>query len=330
MRFVTLIPAILLSGCIGNDYSVIEWDMVDVFFQNPMEKVDILLVIDNSPSMEPHQTELGQHFEAFLTYFIEADVNYHIAAITTDVFSTDAGAIQGEIINSSTPDAEEVFAEIVGVSSEGSPREMGLEAAYLSFIEPTLSERNSGFLRDDAALSIIFVSNEEDASWDPVADYINAYRNVKGQRERAMFNASSLTVIDFDACEEEQAAVSTAGTRYVDVSQQTGGVAGDLCAVDFEDVVVDLSLNSSRLWDTFFLTTNPDAGQIEVTVDEDVIPCEDGRWRYERQEDEEGEDRPAIVFDREQLPPSGSQVVVRYYQGGGDTELFCIDEETAR
>lgn len=323
MRPLLLVP-LLLCSC-SNDYGVIEWDLVEVFYQNPMEKVDILLVIDNSESMGPHQDELGQHFEAFLTYFIEADVNYHIAAVTTDVFAEQAGAIQGDVINPNTPNAEEAFAEMVAVGTDGHSREMGLEAAYLSFVEPALSQSNAGFLREEAALSIIFVSNEEDVSWDPVADYVNAYRNVKGQREREMFNASSLTAIDFDSCEEEQAAASTEGTRYVDVAQQTGGVVGDLCSVDFESVVVDLSLNTSRLWDTFYLGQSPDTQRIEVTLDDQAIPCDDGRWTYELHQDEEGQELFAIVFEREALPPSGSQVVVRYYQGGGDPERFCTE-----
>ena len=320
-------PLLLLAtGCITNEYEVIEWDTVDVFFQNPMEKVDILLVIDNSSSMEPHQEELGQHFQAFLTYFVEADVNYHIAAVTTDSFAEDAGEIRGPIINASTEDAAEVFAEIVAVGIDGSSREMGLEAARLALTEPTLSGANAGFLRDEAALSLIFVSDEEDSSWDPVADYINAYRQVKGQRDREMFNASAMTAVDLDACAEAEITIATPGSRYVDVAQQTGGVSGDLCAVDFESVVVDLSLNSSRLWDVFWLSTNPDAGQLELSMNDEVLPCDVGWWSYERRADETGEERPAIVFDRDHIPPSGSHIVVRYYQGGGDPEAFCTDQ----
>jgi hypothetical protein len=331
MRPWLLAPALSVAGCLGQDYDVIEWDLVDVFYQNPMEQVDVLLVIDNSESMEHHQAELGRHFEAFLTYFIAADVDYHVAAITTDVFDRGAGVIQGEIIDARTRDAEETFAEIVAVGIEGSSREMGLEAAYLSFVDPTLSNENAGFLREDAALSIVFVSNEEDSSWHPVADYVNAFRNVKGQRQRDMFNASSLTAIDMDACDSEQAAASTEGTRYVDVALQTGGVVGDLCSDDLESVVVDLSLNTSRLWDVFFLSGIPNPQRIELTLDDDVVPCDDGRWGYElRQDEETGQERPAVVFERESLPPSGSQVVVRYYAGGGDPALFCTEQQGAR
>lgn len=316
---------LLAAGCITNDYDVIEWDTVDVFFQNPMEKVDVLLIIDNSSSMDPHQEELGQHFQAFLTYFVEADVNYHIAAVTTDSFAEGAGVIQGPVISAQTAQAEDVFAEIVAVGIDGSAHEMGLEAARLALSEPTLSGANAGFLREDAALSLIFVSNEEDGSWDPVADYINAFRRVKGQRERDRFNASALTPVDIDACGEEQAAYASPATRYVDVALQTGGISGDLCAVDFESVVVDLSLNTSRLWDVFWLSASPDAAQLELTINDEVIPCGVGWWSYERRADEAGEERPAIVFDRDHIPSSGSHIVVRYSLGGGDPGLFCTD-----
>jgi hypothetical protein len=328
MRPVLLTVLLLASGCVTNDYEVIEWDTVDVFFQNPMEKVDILLVIDDSSSMDPHQEELGRHFQAFLATFVEADVDYHISAVTTDTFAEGAGVIQRPIIDADTARADEVFADMVAVGTEGNSHEMGLEAARLALTEPTLSESNAGFLRDDAALSLIFVSNEEDASWDPVAEYVNAFRRVKGQRERDRFNASALTPVDLDSCGEEQAALSTPSARYVDVALQTGGISGDLCAVDFEEVVVDLSLNASRLWDVFWLSASPDAGQLELTMNDQVIPCSVGWWTYDLREDEAGEPRPAIVFDREHIPPSGSHIVVRYYRGGGDPAAFCGQGDT--
>ncbi len=320
-------PALLVAGCAQQDYVITEWDYADVFYQNSKEAVDILLVIDDSHSMEPYQVELGSNFETFLTYFVEADVDYRIATITTDTFSEDAGEIRGDIITPETEKASEIFAYNVAVGTEGSALEMGLEAALMALSEPLISGVNKEFLRDEAALSIIFVSDEEDGSYLPVSEYVNSFRAVKGEDVRGMFNTSALTVIEIDACDEDQVAQSTPGTRYVDAAQQSGGISGDLCAEDFESVVLELSLNTSRLLDRFQLSESPDVAGMEVTVGDDIVPCESGQWSYQLLPDEEGVEQPTLVFAADSIPPTSSRIAVRYYAGSGDPDDFCQETE---
>ncbi len=316
-----LIAGILVAAtACTQDYEYHEWDNVDIFYQNPTDSVDILMVIDNSGSMQPYQQKLSTNFSHFLTYFIEADVDYQIAAVTTDVMADTAGQIRGEVINTSTPDAEGVFSEIVNVGTTGTGWEMGLEAAYKALTEPLVSTSNAGFLREEATLSLIFVSDEEDASPLPVNDYINAFRDIKGQRSRDVFNASALVVIEEGReCDE----FSTAGDRYMDVAEQTNGVLGDICSDDFASIVEELSLNTSRLRDTFYLSSIPDTSTLEVRVNDEIVPCDHGSWTYDNVEDEFGEIQPAIVFDRSQMPPSESQLAVRYFDGSGSLDNFC-------
>jgi hypothetical protein len=277
------------------------------------------MVIDNSGSMEPYQQQLGTNFSDFLTYFIEADVDYQIAAVTTDVMVDTAGEIRGQIISPSTQNPEAVFADIVAVGTTGSGNEMGLHAAYQALTPPLVNTANQGFLREEATLSLIFVSDEEDSSPLPVNDYINAFRDVKGQRSRDVFNASSLVVVQEQGCPE----YSKMGDRYIDVAHQTKGVLGNICAEDFSSIVTDLSLNTSRLRDTFFLSASPDAATLQVSVDDELIACDAGVWTYRRAEDETGELQPAIVFERTQMPDTNSQIAVRYYEGSGDPAGYC-------
>jgi hypothetical protein len=323
-----LLSAVALgaTACIVEN-AFIEWDVVDIFYQNPTDSVDILMVIDNSGSMQPYQAQLGTNFSEFLTYFIEADVDYQIATVTTDVMNQDAGELRGQIISPETANPETAFSNIVNVGVTGSGFEMGLEAAYLALTEPLVSTANAGFLRDEATLSLIFVSDEEDASPLPVNDYINAFRDIKGQRSRDVFNASSLVVQQEVNCD----AYSTRGDRYIDVAEQTNGVLGDICSDDFASIVTDLSLNTSRLRDTFFLSREPDASSLELTLNNESVPCDDGSWTFARVEDEYGELQPAIVFERTQMPPSDSQLAVRYYEGSGSLSNFCgaTGEDTA-
>jgi hypothetical protein len=330
----SLLPLVSLVGCI--EYDVVVNDGVDVFVQEPPEAVDILMIVDNSGSMAPYQDQLGQNFEQFISFFVGANVDYHIGVTTTDPGFEEptpttgcpnppdpaAGRILGDVITPETDDPAATFQEIVNVGTCGSGFEMGLEAARMAVTEPLASDENAGFLREDATLSIIFVSDEEDSSPWPVNDYINEFFEIKGQRARNIFNASALTVTNEDKCTAEQAAASSPGDRYVDVAKQTNGLIGNLCAENFSDIVTELSLNVSQLHDTFYLSGEPDTSTLTVTVDETEIPCSDGAWTYQRLT-LDGEEKPAVVFERDQMPEVGSKITVRYMSGGGDIEDFC-------
>lgn len=335
-----LITLSLLGACVEYEYA--RFEGVDVFYQDPPAEVDILLVVDNSCSMDPYQEKLGENFLEFISFFSEANVDYHIGVITTTVGEAEPVAqngcsqedvdaipkgghlVDGTFITADTEDAEEKFAELVALGICGSGFEMGLESAYLAVADEDARRANGDFFRDEASLSIIFVANEEDYSPRGVNDYINTYRDVKGQRSRDVFNASALVVKDLDDCSTREVnAGATEGDRYLDVARQTNGVRADICADDFEIIVTDLSLNSSRLTEVFYLTDLPAVSTLTVSIDEEEIPCEDGRWTYDLLEDEDGGELPAVTFDRNQLPPIGSQITIRYDYGDGNPEGFC-------
>lgn len=331
---------IALGGC-ASDNTIIKMEGDDVFYQVEAGEVDVLLVVDNSGSMQPYQEELASNFAAFLTYFEEGNVDYHIGVVTTSVEAPEyfagsgcteediaavpaGGALAGDTwITPATTGGDELFQELVSVGTCGNGYEMGLETAYLALT----GAATEGFLREDAYLSVIFVSDEEDSSPMTTDDYINAYRDVKGQRERDVFNASSLVVTSLEECSARQiSSGANPGTRYLDVAEQTEGVIGSICQDDFNQIVQELSLASSRLTDTFYLSELPDVTTLEVGVDGELIPCDAGIWRYDRLQ-YQGEERGAIIFERDALPAPQAQINVRYLFGGGEPADFCTASE---
>lgn len=320
MRKLGWAAGVLLLATSCNEYELATHDNVDVFFQNPADKVDILLVVDNSGSMLPYQVKLGSHFQTFLTYFVEAEVDYHIAVTTTDTV-VDAGAIRGEIITPETDNPDDVFAEIVRVGTTGSGYEAGLEGAKLAF-EPQNAATNSAFLRDDAKLSIIWVSDEEDSSPEGTPHYVDYFKSIKGGASRDAVTLSALVAVDVDDCPPSQ--YTTQGDRYVFAATKGQGIIGNLCADDFEPIVTELSLNTSRLRDVFYLSDSPITPTLRVLVDNEDVPCDEGEWNLEQVAHEESGDLVwAIVFDRLHLPSPGDQVAVRYNPGDADMDLFC-------
>jgi hypothetical protein len=327
---------LLLLSC--SDYEVAVRETTDVFLQDPPEQVDILLVVDNSASMGPYQEALGQNFAGFIQYFTEADVDYHIAVTSTtlapglpvgswgctaeDVADiVEDGEIAGPLILApGTPNAEQKFAELVDVGTCGSGAEMGLHASYVALTQRVLDGTNAGFLREDAALSIIYVSDEEDASPEPVWVYVNELRAIKAMTGRDAVTLSALVALTPSQCPDELAP-AVPGTRYVAAAEETAGVVADICTEDFGQIVQDLSLNASRLQDTYWLSEWPEVSSIEVTIGEERIPC--GDWTYRVLPDADEVDSPAIVFEREAMPRSLTEIQVYYRYGTGQELDAC-------
>jgi hypothetical protein len=332
---------LLATGCPEYDFAVFEG--VDVFFQNPSPEVDVLLVIDNSGSMYGYQILVGARFDEFLTYFTEVGVDYHIGVVTTtldevypfgDCTQEDIDAIPepghlhlDTIITPETVNADELFDDLVKVGACGSGYEQGLEAARLALEPEMLSGPNLGLIRGNATLSIVFVSDEQDQSFEPVHHYTNAFYEVKGNRSRDVFNASALVVTDADDCLLPVAG-SSVGSRYMAIAEQTGGIVSNLCNTNFALTMAEISFNASRMRDTFTLSGMPDVPSLQVSVDERVIPCGAGEWTYQLLVEGE-EEEPVIVFDRDHLPRPDTQIAVRYNYGNGDPETFCtgVEEE---
>ncbi len=78
---------ILLAGC--SDYDFTQPTQEDVFIQNRLNTVDLLLVVDNSCSMIEEQENLATSFDSFIQYFGEAEVDWQLGVVTTDTNNED-------------------------------------------------------------------------------------------------------------------------------------------------------------------------------------------------------------------------------------------------
>ena len=141
-------------------------ELGDVFYQLDAGAVDILLVVDNSCSMQPYQQELASNFDTFLTYFIEGDVDYQIGVATTTVTEPQAyGLVRKPMRLFHSPGhssiiqwwhqtllMRQVFSLIWSMWGLAGQVWNGIEAAL-----QVLENPNAGLLREEAYLSVIFV-----------------------------------------------------------------------------------------------------------------------------------------------------------------------------
>ena len=240
------------------------------------------------------------------------------------------------IITPETDSADEIFAEMVAQGISGSGIEMGLEAVRMAF-EPENAEHNAGFLRDEANLSLIFVSDEDDDSPDPVNEYLRFYTDLKGEaayRDHSLFNISAVVGRDEPEFDWEPSCSSTDGMadygiRYVDLADRTKGLVESICDEDFSPIAQELGLVLSGLATEFELSGFPDETTIEAklysTNDEagferDLV--KDTDFVYIRE-------RNSIRFEEDQVPPAEWYVVVSYrLLASGATQNTPDDEDT--
>ena len=265
----------------------------DVFNQEAASKIDVLWVIDNSGSMADKQQELSTGLSRFMELFNRGLVDYRIAVTTTDVFN-DQGNFVGTpaIITPKLGDPVAAFQKNVKVGTGGKGLEQGLEAARLAIdrqmklAAEVLAKRktcrtgcragataqkcsddcdvkfNPEFMRPDAHLYLVFVSDEEDHSFGEVRYFQRFFESAQGVGNEGAVNVSAICGdAPQSACKNAEA-----GKRYVDLAISTGGLFGSICDTTFDKHLENLALNAVGLKRKFSLSKEPETDTLDVKV----------------------------------------------------------------
>jgi hypothetical protein len=159
-------------------------------------KMDILFVIDNSGSMKEEQDNLAENFPKFIETINDfksgdgKNLDYRIAVTTTsrdvtvgnpggglfggggEQVTGDNGAfrhprtckMQRGWLERSDANLENTFSCVAKVGIDGSGLEMPLDVMKLALSDRVKDGTNAGFLRDDALLAIVMLTDENDCS----------------------------------------------------------------------------------------------------------------------------------------------------------------------
>jgi hypothetical protein len=292
-------------------------NQTDTFKQLKSPQVDILFVIDDSGSMGNDQKNLGNNFSSFIKWAKNLNVDFHIGIVTTDVDGKNPlggggnpGKLRGnpKFMTKSTPNLEAVFKRNALVGTGGSASERGLEAARLALSAPLATTGfNKGFLRKDASLSIIVVSDEADQSSQPVQYYINFFRNLKGVRNTSMFRFNA--VIGYDPasgkqqCPANGQAQATSKGRYEAVAKASKGILAAICNQNFSATLNKIGAVTFGLKQQFFLSRPADPTSIKVKVNGNPVSQGANTWQYLQTDN-------SIFFKT--APTAGATVEVSY------------------
>jgi hypothetical protein len=224
-------------------------------------RADILVVIDNSGSMNPEQASMAARFGTFLDQLKNLD--WQVAIVTTDV-DWDADKKDGRflkfsgfssdtyILNSSMnlATAKQAFsATIQRPRDEGSWNEQGIRATYRAIERSqnnnlVVNSPNRAFFRSGAAFAALVVTdaNETNSAGTLVSNIPeNLIKLVNttwsGQKP---FSYHSIIVRPGDSACLAVASNEGYGHAYDSLSKLTGGVVGSVCATDYSSQLTQM------------------------------------------------------------------------------------------
>lgn len=271
---------------------------LDLFEQALKSATDILFIIDNSCSMAEEQSNLSTNFTAFAEELEVLDVDFQLAVITTD-----NPAFRGDILDNNTHDLVGEFVPQAVAGTGGSGTEMPMEMAYQASQRGADAGPGSAFLRDDAFLAHIFVSDEPDSSPDSWANYLAFSQSLKTDSD--MFIAHAISGDWPMGCGS-----ASATNNVYESTVATGGLYLSVCATDWASHLKALVDSSTLDLSSFELSDFPVPSSIEVTVDGSV---QTSGWTYDAADN-------SINFDDDHIPAGGSTIEVYYALYGNCAE----------
>jgi hypothetical protein len=338
-------------GCGARDISFDLLSESASFNQNSAEingKIDILWIVDNSGSMQTSQQAVAANFQRFIEKFRDNGFDFQIAVTTSDGYKdlfvsgltqsvykngsyidANGNTVQApKIIRPDTPDLDKAFiANILrGVSGSGDERVFQSMQAALA----NTTNQSLGFPRQDAFLSVIIVSDEDDFSWDGAGSIDNQYSNpglhtasrydeflstLTGSNTTTAtnkkFNVNTIAILDSPLLTGAQcltqlgSSTRKIGIRYKELSELSNGILGSLCE-DFGTTLSTISNKIIELSTQFYLDRLPAIGSLKVFVNGNVVPADAvNGYVYNAANN-------SISFFGSAVPAAGSTITVSY------------------
>lgn len=299
----------------------------DRIVQVTTPEVDVLFVIDNSCSMEEEQVALTNNFDAFIGYFVGSGLDWHVGVVSTDM---DDQSAQGKLrqaggfrfLDESAPQPVDMFTQMAHMGTSGAWTERGRDATFAA-LESLKDSYNQGFYRDEASLSVVVISDEDDYSTNiSLQEFISWLVNLKDDAE--LVNFSSIVNLHDPPCPPISGYPPEVGEEYLAATAAVGGITWSICDPNWDTVLNELGMQAAGLKREFFLADIPVPETLDVWV---VEPSDDGGNTYSFKQGRDYEYNPTRNSIRflTYVPRPLSEVYIDYdllsaqtYQEAGD------------
>lgn len=243
-----------------------------VVYEKPVlasnNKVDLLVVLDDSNSMLPDNTKLAQRLQNFVNDLTAAGLDWQMCGVVTHSEDVNGNGIYywgaskkwlgyvGSpqwVLKLGAPDPYAIFTNTVAAIGAGwanTDDERGIKAAWWSI---EYAPYNSCY-RKDASLSVIALSDEDERSVggdstqafyssemkyleaeDTPQAFVTKIKQTFGNDKRFTFNSIVVKPGDSTcmAAQDAEGSKSHYGYKYAELSQLTNGYVGSICATDY-------------------------------------------------------------------------------------------------
>ena len=274
------------QDCNGFDLPCDTGNFCDLFSaEADTRPVDIILVVDQSPSMEDEQRAIQSNINYFSASIAARQIDYHVVVIAT------RGGFDGffplcipePLAQSGCQDNDRFRQVDVPVHSHNS---LQITVDHWGEFE--------GFLRPGSLRHFIEVSDDDS---DLPANIFDAFiRGKRGFSDYVFHSIVATHLIDSFSCADD------VGSQYLRLSQQTGGITVNICNANWRDVFRSLETEVTKVKSQFTLTHTPQINTIAVTLN--------GAAAIEGMDFTLNRGIPAITFSS--TPPAGSMIRACY------------------
>lgn len=248
---------------------------------------DIVFSVDQSCSMSDDVARLASNFEDFINQLNSYTTDWRIIVVNADTGCNHSG-----ILTPSTAGYVNTFQNTIQSQGGGAYTESLLTIAELAASKMS-SGCNSGFLREDAMLHFIQVSDEPEQSWNDWSWYVTNIENHKGNP--GLVRISAIAGDYPGGC-----STADAGHGYYEAVNYTGGEFLSICSATWSGYMEKLaqaSINQAN----YELSATAVESTIVVKVNGNVVT---GDWHFDATYN-------SVVFDSN-VPEGGDDIKITY------------------
>lgn len=260
----------------------------DIFVAAAGRQIDLLLIVDNSCSMVSEQTKLANNAVNIIDGLDTYSSDYHIGVITTD-----SARLVGTPIAQSDSDPTSALMAQMQVGTTGDGIEKGIGMAIEATSLGGDAAVGSWFLRDDAHLAIVWISDEDDWSAGNLAGWSQHFWDLKT-------NPSDITGWAIVTDTLQNCPEAFPGWDYMDLAASLGGTWTQICDANWQPTFENLAATAGTT-SSYTLSETPFIPSLEVQIDGEISYD----WIYIL-------DTNSVSFNPGAIPTIGSIIQITY------------------
>lgn len=289
-------------------------------------QADVLIVMEASGAMDQQRRydAISSQIPALVQVLNAANLDYHIAVTTmtprfqdpqTQMTIGDGGQFisRGDgapvILNSGLTGLSNILSNRLSFNTGDflSPVNFGRLAVQNALSAPLINGANSGFLRPNALLNVIFISSKDDdvnnTSPIDLVSFLDKLRPpiaTTGQRSWLAHYVGVLSSSASDQCASGQWNFRSPGLKFLDIVNASGGTQSTICSTDLTLAVQQVQARILEIVTAYYLDQKPNPATIVVHAGGVLVPQDAANgWTYD-------DNIQSIVFHGKAIPPDGT------------------------